>query len=152
MNPKIHLIVGILFTILLYFLFPQILFFNLFIILSSSVLIDGDHYLYYMLKKKNLNPIRCYKWYKENIKKTFSLPIEERKKIYSGFYLFHGIEWIIILFLLGIYFFPVLSYISLGFLLHFLVDIPSEFYFKRTKDKFSLIYNYYRFRKLKKEI
>lgn len=149
MNPKIHIIVGILLTILLYFIFPQISLLNLFIIISSSVLIDGDHYLYYMFKKKNLNPIKCYKWYKEHIKKTFSLPMEERKKIYSGFYLFHGIEWIIILFLLGIYFFPVLSYVSLGFLLHFLVDAPSEFYFKRTKDKSSLIYNYYRFKKLR---
>jgi hypothetical protein len=149
MHPKIHFIVGVLFIILLYFLFPQISFLNLFIILSSNVLIDGDHYFYYSFKKKDLNPIRCYKWYLENIKRTVSLSMDERKKIYSGFYLFHGIEWIIILLLFGIYFFPILSYVGIGFLLHFLVDTPSEFYFKGTKDKSSLIYNYYRFRKLK---
>jgi hypothetical protein len=149
MLPRKHLIIAVLFTILLYFLFPKINIINLLILFSSSVLIDVDHYFYYIFKKRDLNLIKCYNWYRENVKKTLSLPKKERKKIYSGFYFFHGIEWIIILFLLGKFFFPVLSYVSFGFLLHFIADIPHEFYIKRTMDKSSLIYNYYRLRKLK---
>lgn len=148
MYPKIHFIIGILFTILSLFLFPQIIFLNLFLVFSSSILIDGDHYFYYIFKKKDSNLIRCYKWYKEKIKKTLSLPMNKRKKIYSGFYLFHGIEWIIIFFLLGYYLAPRCSYIAIGFLLHWVADTPHEFYTKRTMDKSSLIYSIYRFRKL----
>jgi hypothetical protein len=74
--------------------------------------------------------------------------MNKRKKIYSGFYLFHGIEWIIIFFLLGYYLAPRCSYIAIGFLLHWVADTPHEFYTKRTMDKSSLIYSIYRFRKL----
>jgi hypothetical protein len=151
MLPKIHLFIGIIFVILIHFIFPQLTIIYLLIILFSSVLIDADHYLYYILKEKNLNLVSCYKWYREHLKRTLSLPMSERKKIYSGFYLFHGIEWIIILFLLGNYTLSIFSYVALGFLLHWVVDTPHEFYIKRTKDKSSLIYNIYRFRKLQKK-
>ena len=151
MRPKIHLIVGIFFVIVLNFIFPQIGFLNLSIILFSSVLIDGDHYLYYILRTGNFNLIKCYKWYDTHLKKTLNLPINERKKIYTGFYLFHGIEPLIILFLFGISFSQFFMFIFIGFLLHFIVDIPHEYYVKRTLHKISLIYSYTQFRKLEKK-
>jgi hypothetical protein len=150
MLPRKHIIIGILFVIAIYFLFPTITLFSLLIIFSSSVLIDVDHYFYYILRRKDFNFIRCYKWYKENRKKVLSLPMNERKKRYSGFYMLHGIELIIILLVLGFYINSLFFFISIGFLLHFLVDTPNEFYEKRTMDKSSLIYNFYRFRKLRK--
>jgi len=140
MLPKAHILFGILFTVIFHFIFPEVRLFYLVIIFFSSFLIDGDHYLYYILKTKNLNPLKALKWHKEHMKKTLSLPMDERKKIYTGFYFFHGIEWIIIFALLGRFVFTPLTYISIGFLFHFIVDIPHEYYFKRTVHKISLIY------------
>jgi len=147
MLPKYHFFIGVIFAVVLYFLFPHIGIINILIIFISNIFIDADHGLYYVLKEKNLNPFKCYNWYKFNRKKTLSLPINERKKIYSGFYLFHGIEWIIILFLLGKYF-NAFYFVSLGFFLHWIVDFYDEYVQKGTVDKISLIYNVYRWRKL----
>ena len=151
MRPKIHLIAGIFFVIFLNFIFPQIGFLNLSIILFASVLIDGDHYLYYILRTGNFNLIKCYKWYDAHLKKTLNLSINERKKIYTGFYLFHGIEPLIILFLLGISISPFFFFIFIGFAFHLALDIPSEIIIKRTFHKISLIYSYTQFRKLEKK-
>lgn len=147
MLPKYHILFGFLFVILLYLLFPQLNFLALSIIFFSSFLIDVDHMFYYSIKKKNLNPLKAYLWFVNNVKRTLSLPMNERKKIYSGFYIFHGVEWIIILFLLGVFIHPFFTYIGIGFVFHMLVDIPDEIHKKRTFDKFSLIWNYYRFKK-----
>jgi len=150
MRPKVHFILGILFTFLLYLLFPQISLIGLLIILFSSVLIDVDHYFYYFIRTKNLNLIKCYKWHEVHLSKILSASMSERKKIYTGFYFFHGIEWLIILFLLSKFVFPNFIFIFIGFLLHGIVDISHEYYLKRTLHKSSLIYNYTQWKKLKK--
>lgn len=150
MLPKYHFCIGAVFTIALYFLFPQITVINLLIIFASNFFIDGDHYFYYFLREKNLNPIKCYNWYKRHVRQILSLPIEERKKTYSGFYFLHGIEWVIILFLLGNYVNTIFLYVSMGFLLHWVTDTPYEYKMKRTWDKLSLVYNSCKFRKLRK--
>jgi hypothetical protein len=145
MLPKYHIILGIFFVAVIYFIFPEINLFYLAIVLLSSILIDADHYFYYILKTKNLSLPNALKWYNEKRKVMLSLSKKERKKIYSGFYIFHGIEWIITLALLGRFVFPILTYVSIGFLFHFAVDTPHEFYFKRTIQKSSLIYMAYLF-------
>jgi hypothetical protein len=143
MLPKYHIFFGILFTLSLYAFFPQISFLNLAIVLFSSILIDGDHYLYYIFKKKNFNPLTALKWHKKEMEITCPLPMNERKKRYTGFYFFHGIEWIIVLAILGRFIFPPLIYVSIGFLFHFALDIPDEFRSKGTIHKSSLIYMTY---------
>jgi hypothetical protein len=150
MLPKFHILFGILFVAILYFVFPQINLFYLAIVLFSSILIDADHYLYYIFKKKDFSLLKALKWYKEKMKAMLSLTKNERKKRYTGFYIFHGIEWIIILAILGRFVFPPLTYVAAGFLLHFAVDIPHEFYFKGTMQKSSLIYMGYLFFQTKK--
>lgn len=150
MRPKIHLIIGIFFIAIIYFLFPNISPISLLVILASSVLIDSDHYIYYIMRTGNFNLLKCYKWFDSHLKKTLSLPMNERKKIYTGFYLFHGIEPLIILFLFGNYLSSIFMLLFFGFLLHFIVDVPHEYYIKRTLHKISLIYSYTQFRKLEK--
>jgi hypothetical protein len=145
MLPKYHLILGIFFVTILHFLF-HINFFYLGIILLSSVLIDIDHFFYFFLLKKDWNPFHAYKWYMERWKKSKRLSKEQLKKTYIGFYMFHGIEILAVLYLLGIYF-PIFFFIFIGFAFHFLVDTPDEIIRKGTVEKISLIYNYYRFRK-----
>jgi hypothetical protein len=149
MHPKIHFLIGFLFITLLHFIFPQITFLNLLIILFSSVLIDVDHYFYYIFIKKDFNLIKAYNWFKEGVRKTRRLPLKERKKMYTGFYMFHGIEPLIILFLLGISVSQFFFFVFLGFSFHLLLDIPSEIIIKGTFQKISLIYNYTQFRKSK---
>ena len=148
MRPKIHIVIGIIFVLLIYFIFPQFTFLQLSIIFFSSWLIDFDHYVYYFIKKRNFNLHKCYNWYDKNLKETLVLPMNERKKRYIGFFIFHGIEPLIILFLLGISFSPFFMFVFFGVLLHFVVDVPHEYYVKRTIQKISLIYNYLQGKKL----
>ncbi|VVB82875.1 Uncharacterised protein [uncultured archaeon] len=150
MRPKIHLIIGIIFVVFLKIFFPNITWISLSIILFSSVLIDGDHYFYYILRTKNFSLIKCYAWYKKHLEETLALPMSGRKKRYTGFYVLHGIEPLIVLFLLGISVSQFFMFIFIGFLLHFIFDIPSEMIIKGTVHKISLIYSYTQFRKLEK--
>lgn len=110
MLPKHHFLLGLVFVIVLV-LFFDITYFQAFIILASSILIDADHYLFYINKKKDYSLIKAYYWFK-------NLP-KDHKPILQ---LFHTIEFMIFL--------AVLSYSSyyallvlLGVLFHSLIDI-----------------------------
>ena len=148
MHPKIHFLIGIIFITFLYFIFPELTFVSLLLILFSSVLIDGDHYIYYLIKKRDFNLFKCYNWYRVHFHKTIKIPMSERKKIYTGFYMFHGLEILAVLFLLGNYVAPFFIFIFIGFSIHLFLDIVSEIYFKHTIDKISIIYSYFRWKKL----
>jgi hypothetical protein len=150
MQPKAHIILGIFFVALLYFIFPQISLIGLLIIFLSSVLIDVDHYIYYIIKKRDFNLIKGYNWYKKEIKETLALPMNERKKRYTGFFLFHGIEVLVVLFLNGIFISPIFTFVFIGFSFHWIIDTPHEYYIKRTWHKSSWIYNYIQWKKLTK--
>ena len=122
---------------------------SLLIIFFSSVLIDGDHYFYYILRTKNFSLTKCYAWYKKHLEETLALPMNERKKIYRILHSSRNRTY-------DGFFFSRISVsqffmlIFIGFLLHFIVDIPHEYYIKRTLHKISLIYSYIQFRKLEK--
>jgi len=148
MLPHYHIFLGLIFVAVLSFFFPNISFFTFAIIFFSSFLIDVDHVFYYFFKKGNLNPFNAYKWFIERRKQFHKLPMKQRKNFYSGFYMFHGIEWLIVLFLLGSYVNPFFIFIFIGFSFHFVFDVIHEIYDKRTVDKISLIWNYFRFRKI----
>ncbi|MDD5358098.1 MAG: hypothetical protein PHX80_03075 [Candidatus Nanoarchaeia archaeon] len=92
-----------------------------------------------------MNPFKARKWYMEKQKMLNKLPRAQKKKIYTGFYLFHGIEWNILLFLLGNYF-SFFFFLFLGFSFHLFIDLIYEMYDKGTADKFSLIWNYCQFK------
>ncbi len=149
MNPQVHFILGIPFIAILYFFFsPVISVFGLTIIFLSSVLIDADHYIYYIFKKKNFNPFKSYEWYKKNTCTFCSLPKEKQKEFYLGFYFLHGIETLILLFFLGVYLSPVFILILIGFLFHLFVDFSTEVIYEQRFSKLSVIYNLFSFRKL----
>jgi len=148
MLPKYHIFLGFIFILFLYFFFPQISLLGLVIIFISSILIDIDHYLYYIFKKKDLNPYNAYVWHIKEWKRINKLPRKQRKTLYTGFYLFHGIELLIILLLLGIYINYFFIFIFIGFSFHLITDIIHEIYFKETIDKISLIWSYFRWKKI----
>jgi len=143
-----HLFFGIILSALLFILFPSLGFLPILIVFLSSVLIDTDHYLYYIFIKKDLSLKNAYLWYMQRWKHFNASPMSERKKCYAGFFMFHGIEWLVILFLMWNYVSPCFLYVFMGFLFHFCLDTPDEIIKKGTVDKISLIWNYYRFRKL----
>lgn len=144
MLPKKHLILGAIFSIILFILFPKIGFLGFFLILFSSVLIDVDHYIYYIYKKRDFNISNSYKWYSKPIKKWNNLSQEKRKEFYSGIFLFHGLEIIIILLFL-IFYFNFFIYILIGFLFHQILDFIDLIYKQASLYKiisvfYSLIY------------
>ncbi len=150
MLPQSHFILGVFFVVFLYFFFsPTISIFGLGVILLSSVLIDFDHYVYYILKKKNLNLLEMYKWYIKYSRKICSLDKKERKKVYLGIYFLHGVESLTLLFFLGTYISQFFIFIFIGFFFHLVMDFIAEIIFEQRIDKISFIYNFFAFKKLK---
>lgn len=146
MHPTQHLIFGIIFSSLILFLFPQIGLTGFLIILSSTVLIDVDHYLYYVYKKKDFSLRNAYKWFIENKKKLLSLPWKQRNKFQTGFYFLHGIEVLLILLILWIFVSKYFLFVFAGFAFHLLLDsIDQTTYWDRIS-KVSLVNDYLKFK------
>ncbi|MBU0894629.1 MAG: hypothetical protein KKF48_03285 [Nanoarchaeota archaeon] len=140
MRPSEHIFLGIIFSLFLFIFFPKIGFIGFLLIFLSTVLIDIDHYVYYVYKKRDLSLKKARKWNLELGKKCFYLIQNKKQKNFHGvFCFFHGIEIIIIMFFLSI-FSRIFLFISLGLTFHLLLDIYSEYRcIGRVTSKFSLI-------------
>src|SRR3989338_8138206 len=149
MLPHEHLIIGVIFSAIIFFIFPSIGAVEILLIILSTTLIDVDHYIYYAVKKRDLNLIRAYKWYQSNRAKTHHLSRKEKSKIYLGFHFFHGIEILIIIYLLYHYIHQIFLYVLIGYSLHFFADIFVEVVGCGKTHKISVIYSFLRGRKLK---
>lgn len=144
MHPLKHVFLGTIFSLILLFLFPQIGFIGFFIIILSTILIDIDHYLYYICKKKDWNLNNAYNWFIERKKRLNQLSKKERQKYKKDILIFHGIEFLILVILLLFihrYFF----FVFIGVLFHMLLDLISLIYFNEPiYAKISWIYNWKR--------
>jgi hypothetical protein len=149
MLPLYHLFLGIIFSLILFFLFPQIELIGFLIIILSTVLIDIDHYLYYIYKKKDLSLKNAYNWFVFRTKKLSLLSRKQRNEFYQGFAFLHGFETLLILFLIGYYFFWPIIYIFLGVAFHLFLDIFHQKTVHDRFDKYSIIYDYFKYKKLK---
>ena len=148
MLPKQHIIFGLIFAGFLYLIFPKIGLLGFLIIFLSSFLIDVDHYLYYVYKKKDLSLKYAHSWFIKKKKKFLDLTRKKRNKVYCGVYFLHGIEVLIVLFLLtsfSKYFF----FVFMGFAFHLLLDSVDQTIYWDRVDKFSLVYDFFKFKKLK---
>lgn len=149
MYPSQHLFFGIIFALILFFIFPQINYIGFLIIVLSSFLIDVDHYLWYVYKKKDWSLKNAYNWSIEIIKKALSLPRRQRNEFYGGFCFLHGIEILFILFFLGISVSNVFLFIFVGIAFHLLLDVTDETIYHDRIDKFSIIHDFFKYKKLK---
>lgn len=145
MLPKTHTIFGFLFALILALIFPkQIGLLGFFVIWVSSVLIDIDHYLLYVVYKKDLSFKRAVSFFYEKAKAFKKLPTSEQKLVHTGLYFLHGIEMIMILlalfFLLKIIIF---FYIFLGFAFHMLIDLINIHQRKLPFYRISFFYSIY---------
>ena len=109
MLPKIHIIYGVIASLLLYYLFPitppqATLFF------LASFLIDFDHYTWYVCHKKD--------W---SLKNAYNL-LKGLKKHKPMMAVFHTIEFLI-LFAIISYSYPLLWFVFYGMLFHSVLDI-----------------------------
>lgn len=149
MKPLKHIILGFIFSLILYFIFPKIKLIEFSLIFLSSFLIDVDHYLYYVYKKRNLNLKKAYKWFIQKRDKLLTLPKKKRAEYKSSFLFLHGIEFLIILGLLSLIS-EIFFFIFLGIAFHLILDIPEVYYRFNRADKISIFWDYFKFKNLKK--
>ena len=147
MYPKQHLFLGAIFATALFLLFPKIGFLGASLVLISSILIDIDHYLYYVYKKRDFNLKNAYFWIIGNGKAMCSLPKNKRNQCYMEFFFLHGIEILLILFLL-IKFSNYFLFIFAGVSFHLILDITHQTTYVDRIDRFSVIYDFFKYKKL----
>jgi len=141
MRPKWHILFGFVISyILVYFFnFPLAAGITIFL---SSFLIDVDHYLLYLYKTKNFNLKKSYFWCVSEGERFERLPKNEKVKYKLIIMIFHGIEFITVLFLLS-FLSPWFLWILIGVLIHLSADLP-DLYVRGFpfREKISQIYTY----------
>jgi hypothetical protein len=149
MYPLQHLWIGAVFASMIFFIFPEITLLGFFIIVASGVLIDVDHYLIYVGITKDINLRNAYLWNLEAGRKLRGLSREERKELRHCFFIFHGIEPLVVVYLLSLYIHQYFFFIFVGMSFHMFLDIIELIRRRYGFRKISLIYDIIRFDKTK---
>jgi len=120
MHPKEHLIIGFVASLIIVFVFD--LGFMIWVaIFLGSIFIDLDHAMRYTIKTKNFNPFKFWKWSMKEIEEKRSIPLNKRKSYRQPIFIFHGVEFWLIILILG-YWHPVFLWILLGMMIHIFSD------------------------------
>ncbi|PIN77163.1 hypothetical protein COV15_02885 [Candidatus Woesearchaeota archaeon CG10_big_fil_rev_8_21_14_0_10_34_12] len=136
MLPKSHIVLGAIFSLVLFYFF-HFTFSQISLVFLASVLIDFDHFLFYFSRNKNLNLKKAYYWHKAII--------YDHKPIVQTF---HTVEFLILILLLS-FIWKLFIFVFIGMIFHSAVDIidiyskvhklsPREFFLTRyflTTDK-----------------
>ena len=120
MVPRWHLLWGVLFSLLIWIVFPTIDLLYLFLVFFGSFFIDFDHYAVLGLKKGIWGFKRNVRYHK----KLEKIELEEKNKgIFRRgyFHLFHTVEFHVLVFVLGSVWVG-FYYILLGMLFHSICD------------------------------
>ena len=120
MKFKYHLLIGFVAS------FALVKFFNFslvsgLVIFVASWIIDFDHYLWYGFSTKDWNPIHAIKWYIKSIPKWHKLSLKEKEKFKRGVFIFHGIEFLIILSIFS-FIHEFFFWILIGVMIHMVAD------------------------------
>ena len=121
MYPKQHLIFGGLLSIVLLIFFPQVGLIEVFLIILSNSLVDVDHYIYYVYKKKDWSLKNAHNWFTKRNQKFEKLSKKENQRYKRILLIFHGIEFWIILFFISLIFLP-FYWILFGVMIHIVFD------------------------------
>ena len=133
MFPKDHFLLGLIFSISLFFIFPKINLVAASIVFLSTLLIDVDHYLYFIFSRDNLSLKKAYRWFKE---RHFKVKTGE-----ISILIFHGLEFLILLAILS-FLNKIFLWVLIGSLFHLLLDFLEATYHKKPFNaKISQIYN-----------
>lgn len=149
MHPRYHVIIGLIFSLILLYFFPKIGTIGFFLIWFSSVLIDVDHYLYYVYQKKNWNLKKAYLWFRIGSKKLNKLSKKQRSQFYQGFSFLHGFEILLLILIVGFFISEIFYFIFIGFTLHLFLDLIYQRTLHNRFDKYSIIYDFIKYKKLR---
>lgn len=141
MYPKQHILFGFLFSLILFLIFPQITIIGFSIIFLSAILIDFDHYVYYVFKKKDSNLKNAYNWFAEKNRKFRMLPWDKRQFHKDIPCLLHGIEILLIISILFFFTSKYFLFVFIGFAFHLLLDSVEQTIYWDRIDKVSIIYD-----------
>lgn len=120
MEPIDHFLFGLIFSAILYLLFPGIGLIGALIVLVFSVAGDVDHYIYFIAKTKNHNLKKAYRYFlKVSDDKANKEEVESIKKSYLFF--FHTFEFIAMVVFMSFIYNP-LFYAAIGLLFHLFLD------------------------------
>lgn len=144
MLPRWHIILGAIFSLVLWYIAPKVEWYNIIIVFLASFLIDFDHYLSAAIKdKSNLNLFNSFKYYEKQGKEEISQRNKGIRKV-GDFHLFHTAEFHIFVFILGL-FFPFFMFVFIGMLFHSIIDIydlmKTDFMYRREFFLFNWIKN-----------
>ena len=145
MYPLQHLSIGVVFAGILLWFFPEVTVLGFLIIVAATVLIDVDHYLIYVWVTKDWSLKRAYLWHKEGGKKFKKLTKAERRELRHSFFVFHGVEPLIVAYLLALYLHPYFYFVLIGMALHMVLDIIFGLLHGYGFHKVSLMYDVGRF-------
>ncbi len=112
MLPKYHILYGAIFGIVI---IPFIGILNSTIVFLASFLIDSDHYLRYVCVTRDFSIINSIRYF-----------YDKSKKRLHELYIFHTVEFWLLLLLLGVYS-EIFIYILLGILYHMAFDFIDMF-------------------------
>ncbi|HLC64689.1 MAG TPA: hypothetical protein VJI46_01035 [Candidatus Nanoarchaeia archaeon] len=115
MSPLRHLIVS---GILIVALFPFVGLKGL-IILISGVLIDIDHYFWYIAKKRDYSLARCYRFYNDVMEK------KRRDGVLNALFVFHTLEFLVLVAIASFYSEYAVLFL-IGYLFHVVPDVMHE--------------------------
>lgn len=121
MLPKWHILLGSIFTLVIWYFAPSISWLYLSLIFLSSFLIDFDHYICAVKNNNKLSLFHAFKYHDKQAE-------IEKKENKSGirkkgdFHLFHTVEFHVLVGIVGIFFSP-FFYIFIGMVFHSLLDL-----------------------------
>ena len=122
-----HITMGIILSLIFYPFFNYLVI----ILFFSSFIFDVDHYIEYVIRKKDFSLLKAYKEAQELNKKQKTL---KQVFIIDVLHIFHAIEFIIILGILS-FFSKIFLMILIGLLSHNLLDIIEMAYYKTFKSR-----------------
>ncbi len=121
MLPKTHIILGALFTVVLYLIFPLIPLYGLLLVFLSSFLIDFDHYLSAVKETHSLSLRKAFS-YHTNQGRIASIDKKRGIRKKGDFHIFHTLEFILLVLILSFIWNPFI-YIFTGMIFHSILDI-----------------------------
>ena len=150
MLPHKHFVYGILLSLILALVLPDIVgFLGVLLILSATVLIDFDHYLYYVYTRKDYYLINAYRFFVENRKKFRALSESKRAEYYGAWCMFHGLEALTIALILTFLVSEYFGFVFIGMAFHLIIDYVEQWRLYSRKDRISSAYDFLKFRKLR---
>lgn len=120
MEFKWHFSIGFLVSVILVYSFDFSIYAGI-IIFVASWAIDIDHYFWFAVYTKDLNPFSAIKWHFKEMKLAKKLTKEKKLKYAKGVFIFHSLPVLLILYLLS-FLSNFFLFILIGFIIHLVVD------------------------------